>query len=168
MRAERLATRIMPLVRRSRPGVRLLLVGQGPSPSLVARGDGALTLVTGAVEDVRPYLSEAAVACLPLVSGSGTKYKLLEALSAGTPVVCSPLAAEGLSVEHERHLLLAESDEGMAAAILRLLAQPADAVRLAHEGRRLVEARYAWDAILARLDPWLQAVSERPRSRAVW
>jgi len=164
--AWRLVRDIMPLVRKARPEARLSIVGQGPSEQLRSRHDGRLTLVTGAVGDVRPYLARATVACLPLLSGSGTKYKVLEALSAGVPVVCSPLAAEGLAVEHGRHLVVAETDRDIADAVMRLMGDPGHARGLAEAGRRLVVERYAWDVNLPRLDPWLREIAAVPRGRS--
>lgn len=170
--AWRLLRRIMPRVRQHYPQARLSLVGQGPEPSLLAQDDGEQTVVTGTVHDVRPYLGRASVACIPLLSGSGTKYKVLEALSAGVPTVGSPLAVEGLDLEHGQHLLVGESDDELAAAIVRLLDQPDLARSLAQQGRQLVERRYAWDVNLARLDNWLVEMaalprrSERPASRS--
>jgi glycosyltransferase involved in cell wall biosynthesis len=148
--AHRLATSILPLLRRSVPACRLLLVGQGPDASLRALDDGRTTIVTGDVDDVRPFLGRASAACIPLVSGSGTKYKLLEALSAGVPVACSPLAVEGLEVEHGRHLLVADTDHAMAAALERLLGEPL-ARTLAAEGAPVESATRGRKP--ARLDP---------------
>ena len=161
--AWRLIRRIMPLVRRSRPGVRLSIVGQQPEPSLSAQSDGRTTLVAGRVADVRPFLADASLACVPLEAGSGTKYKVLEALSAGVPVVCSPVAVEGLDLRPGEHLLVGESDKEIAAAILRLLDDPALAASLARAGRSQVEKRYAWEANLPRLDDWLPALARLPR-----
>ena len=161
--AWRLVRRIMPIVRRARPRARLSLVGQGTPEALRAEHDGRTTVVTGTVPDVRPYLAAATVACVPLIAGSGTKYKVLEALSAGLPVVCTPLATEGLPLESGRHLLVEETDEGLAGAILRVLDDPALARRLAEEGRREVEARHSWDANLPRLGGWLEQLRSMPR-----
>ncbi|MFL5540104.1 MAG: glycosyltransferase, partial [Longimicrobiaceae bacterium] len=164
--AWRLVRGIMPGVRAERPQAGLWIVGQGAPDPLRAVDDGRLTHVTGSVPDVRPYLARAAVSCIPLSAGAGTKYKVLEALSAGVPLVCTRLAAEGLEVEDGRHLLLAESDEELAGAVRRLLGDRALAARLAVEGRRLVESRYAWEVNLGRMDDWLarlRALPRRPR-----
>jgi glycosyltransferase involved in cell wall biosynthesis len=161
--AWRLIRRIMPLVRRRRPETRLSIVGQQPTSSLSAQSDGRTTLVAGRVADVRPFLADASLACVPLEAGSGTKYKVLEALSAGVPVVCSPVAVEGLDLRPGEHLLVGESDEEIAAAILRLLDDPALASSLARAGRAQVEKRYAWEANLPRLDDWLPALARLPR-----
>src|SRR5205823_1897401 len=127
-----------------RPEANLWIVGQFPPDDLLARNDGRRVFVTGKVEDVRPYLASAAVMCVPLTAGSGTKYKVLESLSAGVPVVGTGLAAEGLEVMADQHLLLGESDEELAAAILRVLDNPELSARLAAQGRARVESRYTW------------------------
>lgn len=161
--AWRLIRRIMPLVWKEIPGARLWVVGQSPGSDLMEAGDGRRILVTGRVEDVRPYLTAAAVGCVPLLSGSGTKYKVLEAMSAGMPLVCSPIAAEALEVENGTHLLIRESEEDLAAAIVKLIRSPESAVTMARNAREWVEKRYAWGAVLPRLDGWLDELAGMPR-----
>jgi glycosyltransferase involved in cell wall biosynthesis len=167
--ALRLLRRIMPRVWAALPDAEVVVLGAGPPPELVAEGRGDRVRVTGRVDDVRPYLAEARVGCFPLLAGSGTKYKVLEALSAGLPLVCSPLAAEGLELEHETHLLVAERDEEIAAGLVRLIGDAALGRRLAGRGRAQVERRYAWSVNLPRIGAWLDWLREapaRPRARA--
>lgn len=163
--AWRLVRRIMPLVRARRPDARLWIVGCDPGRDLLAVSDGDRTLVTGAVEDVRPHLAQATVGCVPLLSGSGTKYKVLEALSAGLPVVCSPLAAEGLDVKPDEHLVVARSDENLARCVTRLLDDPLAARALAQRGRAQIASRYSWDRVLAPLGEWLDHMARIPLRR---
>ena len=73
----------MPIVWKKYPEARLWIVGQQPGPKLEAQSDGKRIVVTGRVEDIRPYLAGASAGCVPLSAGSGTKYKVLEALSGG-------------------------------------------------------------------------------------
>jgi glycosyltransferase involved in cell wall biosynthesis len=161
--AWRLLKQIMPLVWRRYPDAAVSIVGQCPEQGLVAQDDGRRIFVTGRVEDVRPYLADASLVCIPLISGSGTKYKVLEAMSAGVPVVCSPLAAEGLDLEDGTHLLVSHSDEQFAAAIGRLLADPAMSTAIARQAREQIVFRYAWDANLSNLDDWLDTLHLMPR-----
>jgi glycosyltransferase involved in cell wall biosynthesis len=160
--AWRLIRGIMPLVRRSHPDACLTIVGQQPHPELAAQSDGRSTVVAGRVADVRPYLAAASVGCVPLRAGSGTKYKVLEALSAGLPLVCSPVALEGLDLTPGEHLLAGESDEEIAAALARLLDDRTLASALARRGRARVEERYAWEVNLPRLDGWLARLAALP------
>jgi glycosyltransferase involved in cell wall biosynthesis len=161
--AARLLDGILPLVRQRRPDVRLQLVGQAPPVSLLARADPPRVTVTGRVEDVRPYLAAAAVCCVPLAAGSGTKYKVLEALSAGVPVVCTGLALEGLDLRDGEHVLVADTDAQIAAAVCALIENPERAAALARRGRQEVEVRHSWNAVIPRLDPWLASLRRLPR-----
>jgi glycosyltransferase involved in cell wall biosynthesis len=161
--AWRLIRQIMPLVRHTHPDACLWIVGQGADLELIRQSDGVHTVVTGKVPDVRPYLENASLACVPLIAGSGTKYKVIEALSAGVPLVCSPLAAEGLAIEDGTQALLAQSDLEVATAIVRLLDDADLADRLARQGRMLIEQHYSWDVNLVHLDPWLDLIASMPK-----
>ncbi len=61
-------------------------------------------------------MARAEVAIVPLLTGSGTRLKILEAWSAGTPVVSTSIGAEGLPVRDAEHLLLADGAEAFAAS----------------------------------------------------
>lgn len=84
---------------------------------------------------------------VPLRSGGGTRLKILEAMALGTPVVSTHKGAEGLAVQGDEHLLLADSPAEMADAICRLFEDEALRSRLAHNARALVETRYDWSII---------------------
>jgi glycosyltransferase involved in cell wall biosynthesis len=161
--ALRLVREIMPLVRRQWPQARCWLVGSGADQALRNSIVDARDVVTGQVADVRPYLAMASVACIPLLAGSGTKYKVLEAMSAGAPVVCTPLAAEGLHLEDKQHVLLGASNDEIAEAVTQLLGDTERSAALAKRARGNIETRYSWDANLGRLEAWLEQVRELPR-----
>ena len=163
--AWRLIRGIMPILWESYPDARLWIVGQQPGAKLKAQSDGERIVVTGRVEDVRPYLSGASVGCVPLSAGSGTKYKVLEALSAGMPLVCTPLAIEGLELEDGKHLLLGNDDKELASALMRLLEQPDLGKEITCQGNEWVQQRYSWDVILPRMDGWLDALKAMPFRR---
>jgi glycosyltransferase involved in cell wall biosynthesis len=100
------------------------------------------------VPDLRPYLWAAPVYACPMDSGTGIKNKLLEAMAAGAPAVATPLACQGLAVRDGEHLRIAEDDDGVAAALARLLTDPAEGARLAAAARAYVSARHDWDAVV--------------------
>jgi glycosyltransferase involved in cell wall biosynthesis/GT2 family glycosyltransferase len=163
--AWRLIRGIMPIVWKKYPEARLWIVGQQPGPKLEAQSDGKRIVVTGRVEDIRPYLAGASVGCVPLSAGSGTKYKVLEALSVGMSLVCTPLSIEGLELEDGKHLLLGDDDKELAAALMRLLEQPELVKEITGQGNDWVKQRYAWDVILPRMDGWLDALRAMPLRR---
>ena len=161
--AMRLIDRIMPLVWRDAPEAQVWIVGQQPERELVARSDERRIFVTGEVESVRPYLDRCWVVCVPLEMGSGTKYKVIEALAAGAPVVCTPLATEGLNLVDE-HVVVGESDVELADAISWVLRNRDRAASMSQRARILIEKQYAWDVILTKLQPWLDRIAALPRT----
>jgi polysaccharide biosynthesis protein PslH len=145
------AREILPLVRERQPAARLEVVGQKPAPSLVALDGRAGVAVLGAVADTRPHIAGSAVYVAPLRMGGGTRFKLLEAMALGRPVVSTTIGAEGFAVQSGRELLLADTPADFARAVLEILADASLADRLARAGRALVEAQYDWSAIVPRL-----------------
>jgi glycosyltransferase involved in cell wall biosynthesis len=147
------AREALPRIRARRPDARLLVVGKRPAPDLRALAEqGALTL-TGEVPDARPYIAGAMVYVVPMRIGGGVRLKLLEALSLEAPVVSTEMGAEGVAGLHGgEHCLLADDPAGFAAAVLRLLDDPALGQRLGMAGRELARERYDWAAIMPRLE----------------
>lgn len=141
-----LLNQIYPLL--SAASCRLLLVGCDPTEEMqrAAQADPQI-MVTGQVEDIRPYLATATVMAVPLQKGSGTRLKLIEAFAAKCPVVSTAKGAEGLDVEDGKHLLLRESPAAMAGAILHLWQQPQMAQALADQAHKRFLERYAWAAV---------------------
>ncbi|HXF64629.1 MAG TPA: glycosyltransferase, partial [Caldilineaceae bacterium] len=147
---------VLPLILARRPDVRWQIVGLNPHPRLDVLRRLPQVEITGAVDDVRPYLAAAAVYIIPMRVGGGTRFKALEAMAAAKPIVSTSLGVEGLPVADGRELLLADSPLEFAAAILRLLddrAQDGSLGRsLGAAARRLVADRYTWETILPALE----------------
>jgi glycosyltransferase involved in cell wall biosynthesis/ribosomal protein S18 acetylase RimI-like enzyme len=144
------AREILPRIRRERPGCSVAIVGRSPARavSALAARDPRI-VVTGTVEDVRPYLWGSSVAIVPLRIGGGTRLKIYEAMAAGVPVVSTAIGAEGLDVKSPENIRLADDPEGFAGACVELLVH--DEVRRgqARAGLELVRARASWDAAAA-------------------
>jgi len=160
--ALRLVQRIMPRVRQELPQAQLWLVGRSPKQDLL-KALGSQDRVFANVPDVRPYYHQAQVVCIPLEAGSGTKLKVLEALSIGRLVVATPTALEGLFLQPDEHLFVAETDEDLAAHIVKVLRTPQRWERMRQQARFWVERRYAWNVTLAGLNEWLEALLRLPR-----
>jgi glycosyltransferase involved in cell wall biosynthesis len=101
--------------------------------------------VVGSVGDVRPFLHRASCLVIPLRFGGGLRIRILEAMSAGIPVVCSPAAIAGMPFEPGKDLLLADSPDGLADAIKRVLGDESLAAALSASAGRKVRERYATD-----------------------
>jgi polysaccharide biosynthesis protein PslH len=139
---------VFPRVRVRHPDVRAFLVGRAPRPALVARGQrDAAIAVTGAVERLDPYWARATVYVLPMRAGGGVRFKALEAMAAGVPIVSTTLGMEGIVAEPGRHYLAADTAPAFADAVARLLDDSALRRSLAGAARRLVRERYDWRAV---------------------
>ena len=121
--AIRLATDIFPEVRARHTAAKLEIVGDAP-PAAVRALAGQGVVVTGRVDDVRPYLERAAVVAAPLRLGRGTRVKVLEALAAGKALVATPRALAGVDVVPGEHVLAATTDAEIRDALLALLDSP--------------------------------------------
>lgn len=141
------ADSILPLIRRAVPGTSVTVVGRDPSPGLRAAAARAGLRLTGRVDDVRPYVAEAAVFVVPLRVGGGTRLKIFEALAMGKPVVSTTVGAEGLPLVPGEHFLQADDPAAFAQSVVSLLRDPARRRRLGAAGRRLVEERYSWSQV---------------------
>jgi sugar transferase (PEP-CTERM/EpsH1 system associated) len=128
-----LLRRIMPIVWQARPEARVWIVGQAPSAEVAALARDSRVTVTGTVPDLRPYLRSATIAVCPMRYGTGLQNKVLEAMACETPVVASAEVAAALSVDPERDLLIAATDEDFARKIVLLLD---DRLRREELGRR--------------------------------
>jgi len=142
---------IWPALHQRFPQWKLTLVGAEPVEAVrdLAREPGVE--VTGTIPEVAPYYEEALAAVVPLLSGAGTRLKILEAMAAGVPVVSTALGAEGLAISDGENILLAPGDiagtDRWVSALASLADQGPSWTKLAAAGRSLVEARYHWEAI---------------------
>jgi polysaccharide biosynthesis protein PslH len=153
---------VLPLVRARQRAVRLMIVGRDPSPAVRALGAADGVEVTGEVPDVRPYLERATVFVAPMVSGSGIKNKVLEAMSMELPVVATPLAVEGLPVAVEDSLVVTSTASDMADALVQLLGDPAARLRLGRSARHTVERHHSWAAAAAAYERLWHDIARRP------
>lgn len=138
---------VWPRVRDRVPGVRLVVAGRHPPRAVRELAADPRIEVTGAVMDMGPYFSQAAAVIVPLLSGGGTRLKVLEALAAGKPVVSTTVGAEGLEVEAGRHLLIADDPGAFSDAVNRALTEDDLQACLAAAGKALVRERYGWERL---------------------
>jgi sugar transferase (PEP-CTERM/EpsH1 system associated) len=149
------AREILPIVHRRRPDVVFTIVG-AEIPRSVRRLASPRIEVVGPVEDMRPYWQQAAVAVVPIRFGGGTRLKVVEAMAMGKAVVSSSVGCEGILLEPGEHLLVADSPDDFAGAVLRLLDDPELRDDLGRRARQLVETEYGWPRLAASLDRVLE------------
>ena len=100
---------------------------------------------TGPVDDAVRELAKSRAAVVPVLAGSGTRFKILEAWAAGIPVVSSTVGAEGLPARDGENILIADTGPAFAEAVSRLLASPALRERIGMAGRRSQVREFTWD-----------------------
>lgn len=133
---------IMPLLRKSVPGVVLHLVGEMPQAD-VARLAAPDIIVHGHVPAIEPFLRDSRINLAPLRSGAGVKGKINQAMSHGLPVVATSIAAEGMFLRHGENALIADSAEAFAAEVARLHDDPALWQQLSLNGYRNIEEHFS-------------------------
>lgn len=153
---------VWPLARALRPTLRLAIVGRDPVPRVRALASAATGIeVTGAVEDVRPYIARAGIVVVPLRVGGGTRLKVLEAMAAGKAIVATRLGAEGLDLVDDREALLADEPEAMARAIVVLAGDGARRAELGRAARVRAERDYRWEGLVGGMEG-VYALTPRP------
>jgi len=131
---------IFPLVRAEVPEATLTVIGKNPPAEL--RGDHIE--VTGYVSNLMPFLAETCVFIVPLRAGGGMRVKILDAWNWGLPVVSTTVGAEGLQTQAGKNILMADTPQSFATAVIRVLQDRSLAYRLSQCGYQTVTEQYDW------------------------
>ena len=149
---DEIVKQIWPLIRAKLPSAKLKIVGFSPTDKIKDYAQDPSIEVLGGIDDIRDAFSTAHMLLAPIRSGKGTRYKVLEAMITGTPVVATTLAAEGLDLRSGRDVLIADSPADLAAASVKLLKDKQLQAQLGAAGEQLVRQGYSWDTIARELD----------------
>jgi glycosyltransferase involved in cell wall biosynthesis len=145
------ASAIWPRLREQNDGLTWNLVGRNPlAIAAFVKGDPRIHVI-GPVGDAIAAIAAARVVVVPLLSGSGTRFKILEAWAAQRAVVSTTIGAEGLGAGDGEQLLIADDPADFASAVQRLLDDGARARQLGEAGRALYLDRYTWPAAWKKL-----------------
>ncbi len=148
------------------PDLKFDIVGKNPDKRLrdaVAECEGIS--LKGFVPDLQQVYGDSRVSVAPLLFGSGMKVKVLDAMARGMPVVTTNIGAEGIDVEHGKHLLIADNADDMANEVDRLLTDLMLWQRLQHNSRELIRDRYTWRQLFTQMHKRLDvALRERKSS----
>jgi len=157
------AHEVLPEIREHDPSVRFYVVGMNPDSAVRALENDAATVVTGRVDDIRPYLQHARVVVAPLRVARGIQNKVLEAMAMAKAVVATPAAATGLSASMGTEFEIASEGGEFAAKVLGLM-DPGRASVIGELARSRVLTDYAWAASFAMLDDLLELGGAAPSS----
>lgn len=148
-----LVKHVWPLIRKAVPEAQLHIVGNSPSKTVLgyAKPEEGIT-ITGNIPDIRDAFALADILIAPVFSGKGTRYKVLESLASGTPIVATSTAVEGLGLKPGVHIEIGDTAEILAEKTIALLKNPKQRASLASAGLRFVTTRYDWPLISQKLD----------------
>ncbi len=151
---------IFPIIKEKYPSAKLAIVGRNPTKPVKELSDNDKSIVvTGTVDDVRPYLRKASVMVVPLRAGGGTRIKIYEAMASGVPVVSTSVGAEGLDVENNKNILIGDSPEDFADKTLRILNN--ELPEISSNARRLVEENFSWEKVTDLFEKYCKAIIEK-------
>jgi len=147
--AQFLAKAIWPKIVASLPHASLLIVGRNPTKEILKLAQAGVR-IEGDVADIRTAFAKASVLLAPIRNGRGTKYKVLEAMASGLPVVTTKLGIEGIDAKDS--VLVVESAADLASQTIKVLRDQRLARRLADKAKKIVYNQYNWETISNRLN----------------
>ena len=158
--AEFLIDRVWPLVRRSVPDARLLIVGNRPEniPSYQAQPEGVE--FSGFLSSLHEAYGNTQVVCCPVLSGGGTRVKIIEAAAYGKVVVSTIVGAEGLEFQDGHEIILRDGETGFADACIQLLKDPARCSELGSRAREKTISLYDREQIISAITEHLESISD--------
>lgn len=151
-------TDILPLVRAQVPYATVRWVGRTSDEQIAQLWSDSRVELTGHVEDIRPYIHEAACFVVPIRVGGGTRLKILDAWAMGKAVVSTTVGCSGLQARDGQNILIRDDPASFAAAVAEVLNDRALRKRLGAEGRRTVEQTYSWQVIGAGMTRTLESI----------
>lgn len=143
---------IFPIIKNAVPDVKFYVVGNLPPKNIIKLEANGDIIVTGRVEDVRPYFHKSAVFVCPLRSGSGMQAKILESMAMGVPVVTSSMGIQALEASVGKDILVADDPKKFAESVINLLKDKDLRNNISNNGRKLVEEKYGWKSIVDRFN----------------
>lgn len=133
---------VWPIVHAQVPSLQLHLAGKHMPDRLLARHTHQNVYVTGAINEPLAYLHDKGALIVPLRSGSGIRVKILEAMALCKPVISTHIGAEGIACTHGKDILLADTPQALADAIVQYYHSSDGLAALAANGQSLVIEQY--------------------------
>jgi sugar transferase (PEP-CTERM/EpsH1 system associated) len=159
------AGEILPLIVERSPQTQFWVVGKDPHTRLAPLAEDPAIILTGWVEDVRPYIAGAGVYVVPLRMGGGTRLKVLEAMAMSKAMVSTTVGAEGFDLVSGRELVLADRPEDFAAEVVELLGNRARREEMGRMARAFAASGYDWPIVVPLLERVYETRSTKHRTQ---
>jgi glycosyltransferase involved in cell wall biosynthesis len=154
---------IFPLILKKIPQAKIYIVGNSP-PKILQDRSSENVIVTGYVDDVRPYIWKSGLYVVPLRMGGGTRLKVLEALSMKKPVITTSIGCEGINVTDGDSLLIEDDPQNFALRAVEIMNDNAVSRLISSNGYDLIRSTYDWEIITTRMDEAYQSISANHRN----
>jgi sugar transferase (PEP-CTERM/EpsH1 system associated) len=155
------ARQILPRVRQAVPQAEFVVAGWNPPRSVQKLARESFVKVLPNVPDLRTEVAQSALSVAPMRFGSGIQVKILESLALGTPAVATESVVGAFGEDGKEAILVGRDPEDFAGKVVSVLKDNAARERLRRAGRKLIEARFQWDQVLAPLDRILDGLAEK-------
>jgi sugar transferase (PEP-CTERM/EpsH1 system associated) len=153
------ADEVLPRIRSAIPQICFYVVGSRP-PAALRRRSGHDVVVTGYVDDMRPYLQHASAVVAPLRIARGLQNKVLEAMAMQKPVIATWEATRALAARSGIEVLVANEPDAFAAAVIDAISGTGGE-QIGIAARRYVRERHDWGALMEEFDRELNSISRR-------
>ena len=148
---EKLVCDIWPVVLAQKPQAKLWIVGRSPPQKVINYTSDSIK-VSSDVKDIRQAYYQSNVLLAPIFGPGGTRYKILESMASGLPVVTTTTGIEGIGATNQKDVLISDDSKGLAAETVKVLTDKLLYIKLARNSRKLVEKRFSWGEIAKQLD----------------
>lgn len=132
--------------------VKFYIVGRNPSGYINGLKENPDIVVTGSVVDVRKYLAKGSIFITPMISGTGIKNKILEAMSMELPVVSTSIGISGIDSTDQVHYLRADTPGEFKNNIVKLINDKQLRKKIGLDARLFVEKNYSWKTSMTRFN----------------
>lgn len=142
---------IFPLIKKSTPQVRLVIVGRQPTKEIKKYAREDIKILEN-ITDIRQAYQQADLLLAPIRAGSGTKFKIIEALASGLPVITTSVGIEGINAVDGCQVIVRDDSQALALAAIDLFNDFSLRQKLSRQGRQVVEKEYNWSLIVNKLE----------------
>ena len=150
--------KVWPSVHKRLPQFKLYLAGRKMPRRLIERHIDGVTVV-GEVDDAMYFIASKSINIVPLLSGSGIRVKIIEAMSAGKTVVTTTIGAQGIDCEPGRHLLIADTPDQFVVQLQRLVDHPDLCNEIGNNAYNLINEKYNPEQLTQKLTNFLQKLT---------